>query len=255
MGDAANSIDRVRSVLVLAATIGTIAFNWLAAAGRVNGVTPGEISDKYPTVITPAGYAFVIWSLIYVGLLAFSILQMLPNRLGVYRSVRSAYILSCALNCAWIFFWHSDQMAICLAIIVFLLGTLTYIVATIRRLDSMADNWLVKAPFGTYLGWVNAATLINFAVLLRSEGIDLGSLETALGAGLVLLAAAFGVFIRVKLINYFAPLAIAWALTAIAVKQSGKTIIVAAAAAGVVACLIAAMSFVMKLKGSLDEQR
>ena len=69
----------------------------------------------------------------------------------------------------------------------------------------------------------------------------------------MLIAAAFGVFIRVCLTNYFAPLAIAWALTAIAVKQSGNTLVVAAAAVGVIACLIAATSFVLNLKSSLDE--
>src|SRR5688572_9029460 len=143
----ASSADRVRSVLILAATLGVIAFNALASAGRVNGVTLAEISDKYPTVITPAGYAFAIWSLIYAGLLIFSILQMLPGHLARYRSIRSVYILSCALNCAWIFFWHSDQIAICLAIIVFLLGTLIFIAAKIRVLDSATDNWLVKGPF------------------------------------------------------------------------------------------------------------
>jgi hypothetical protein len=58
------------------------------------------------------------------------------------------------------------------------------------------------------------------------------------------------VIIRLKLANYFYPLAIAWALTAIAVKQSGKTLIVAAAAVGVIACLIAALSFVMNMPSS-----
>jgi hypothetical protein len=255
MNTTASSADRLRAALVLVATLGTIAFNALASAGRVNGVTPAEISDKYPTVITPAGYAFAIWSLIYAGLLVFSILQMLPRRLERYRSIRSAYILSCALNCAWIFFWHSDQIAVCLAIIAFLLGTLIFIVAKVRVLDSAADNWLVKGPFGLYLGWVCAATLVNFAVMLRAAEVDLGSSEIVLGTILVLIAAAFGVLIRVKLINYFAPLAVAWALTAIAVKQSGKSLIVSAAAVGVIACLIAALSFVLKLKGFRDEQR
>ena len=58
---------------------------------------------------------------------------------------------------------------------------------------------------------------------------------------------------RLKSTNYFYPLAIAWALTAIAVKQSGKTLIVAAAAIGVIACLIAAVSFVMNMPSSADK--
>ena len=68
--------DRIRSVLVMLATAGMIAFNALAATGYVNGITPREISDRYPTVLTPAGYAFSIWTLIYFGLAIFSV----PNR-------------------------------------------------------------------------------------------------------------------------------------------------------------------------------
>ena len=41
-----------------------------------------------------------------------------------------------------------------------------------------------------------------------------------------------------------------WALTAIAVMQSGQTLIVTAAAVGVIACLIASISFVLNLHSS-----
>ena len=114
----------MRAVLVLVATIGTIAFNGLAAAGYVNGVTPEVISAKYPTVLTPAGYAFTIWSLIYLGLIVFSIYQILPANIVRFRSIRSVYIVSCVLNCAWIFFWHRDQIGLCLILIFGLLRIL-----------------------------------------------------------------------------------------------------------------------------------
>ena len=54
----------MRAALVVVATIGTVIFNGFAATGLVNGVTPDVISDKYPTILTPASYAFSIWSLI-----------------------------------------------------------------------------------------------------------------------------------------------------------------------------------------------
>ena len=247
------TIDRTRAFLVLAATIGTIAFNWMAAAGRVNGVTPSEVSAKYPTIVTPAGYAFSIWSLIYLGLVAFSIYQLLPRNVERFAPVRSLYILSCALNCAWIFFWHSDQIAICLAIVAALFVVLLLINRKVSRPESNIEALAVKAPFGIYLGWLTAATLVNFAIFLVYANVDLGSGAQILGAGLILVAAAFGVFVRTRWANYFAPLAIAWALTAIAVEQSGKTLVVAAAAVGVIACLIASLSFVFDLKSSTNE--
>jgi hypothetical protein len=239
--------------LVLAATAGTIAFNWLAANGHVNGVTPAMISDKYPTSITPAGYAFAIWGFIYFGMTVFSIYQLLPSNIRRFSPIRSLYIMSCALNCAWIYFWHHDQIAICLAVILGLLAVLLLIVAKLRRFDSFADSAVAKLPFGIYAGWVTAASLVNFAVLFSYLKIDIGS--PLFGVVLILVAAAMAVIIRIRLTNYFYPLAIAWALTAIAINQSGQTWIVLAAAAGVVACLIASLSFVMYMNSSLNERR
>lgn len=255
MTDSATGTDRFRAILVLAATIGTIVFNSLAAMGRVGGVTPAEISAKYQTMITPAGYAFSIWSLIYVGLIAFSIYQLLPSNLAKYRNLRSLYIATAALNCAWIYFWHGDQIAVCFVLIAALAITLFFINLKLRTTDSTAEYWAVKAPFSIYFGWVTAATLVNFTIMLQYLNVDLSpGANTALAIGCILLAAALGVIMRMKLNNDLYPLAVAWALTAIGVKQSGQTLIVVAAALGTVACLIATLSFVVNLP-STDHPR
>ena len=241
----------MRSILVLVATIGVIAFNWMAATGRLAGVSSADISAKYPTLITPAGYGFSIWTLIYVGLLAFSIFQLLPANVARFRPLRSLYIFSCALNCAWLYFWHTEHIAICFVILVALCLTLLSINYLLREPETFADIWLAKAPFGIYLGWATAAVLVNLVVMLKFLNVSLTpSTETYLAVGLILVAAVFGVLARIRLTNYFYPLAIAWALTAIAVRQSGQTAIVVACAVGVIASLIASLSFVMNLKSS-----
>ncbi len=251
MTENVSGTDKLRAFLVVAATIGMIAFNWLAATGSVNGVTPEAVSNQYPTLVTPAGYAFAIWSLIYLGMIAFSIYQLFPANIERFRNIRSLYITSCALNCAWIFFWHSFQIAACMAIIAALLFTLMLITSKLRNTRSAGDTWLAKVPFGIYFGWVTAATLVNCAVLLTYMNVKMShTAATGVGAGLILFAAIMGVLVRIKFLNYVYPLAIAWALTAIAVKQSGQTLIVTAAAVGVVACLIASLSFVMTLRSS-----
>ncbi|MEO5860226.1 MAG: TspO/MBR family protein [Pyrinomonadaceae bacterium] len=255
MTDHASLNDKFRSYLVPLATLGTIAFNWLAAIGRVNGVSPDVISDKYPTPITPAGYAFSIWSLIYLGMIAFSIYQLLPASSTRFRNIRSLYILTCALNCAWIFMWHSDQIAICLLLIFLLAAVLFVINRKLRETSGMGEFWFAKGPFSIYFGWVTAATLVNFAVLLVHLNVAISAAAwTWIGVGLILFAAALGVIIRIRLVNYLYPLAIAWALTAIGVKQSGQTLIVAAAAIGTITCLIATLSFVVGLP-STDNPR
>jgi hypothetical protein len=240
----------MRSFLVLAATIGVIAFNWLAATGRL-GTDTAEISAKYPTLVTPAGYAFSIWSLIYVGLVAFSIYQLLAANLARFRAVRSFYIFSCALNCAWLYFWHRDQIIICFVIILALAATLFLISKQLKDPESLRDTWFAKEPFGLYFGWVTSAAFVNFAVMLKFLRVELSpTTGTVLAVSLIVLVSGIAVLVRYKLKTSLYPLAVAWALTAIAVKQSGQTLIVTAAAVGVIACLIASMSFVMSLRSS-----
>ena len=62
----------------LAAFAVTILFNALANALPLNGQTTGAISDKFPSLFTPAGFTFGIWGLIYLLLLVFVVWQALP---------------------------------------------------------------------------------------------------------------------------------------------------------------------------------
>ncbi len=249
-----NNSERIKQFLVVIATVGVIVFNWLAAGGYLGGIATGAVSDKYSTRITPAGYAFAIWSLIYLGLIAFSIYQALPKNIEKFKHLRRVYILSCVANCAWLYFWHQEMVVICVAVIFLLLGTLAFINVKLKTTETLADFWLVKFPFGLYFGWVTVATILNAAialVYLNFQTTD--SVAVILGAALILTATALGVIIRFQLNNVFYPLAIAWALTAIAVKQSGQTLIVASAAVGVIVLLIAALSFLVNIKSSNNE--
>ena len=201
--------------------------------------------------MNPAGYAFSIWSLIYLGLLVFSVFQALPANVSRFRPVRTLYVLTCALNCAWLYFWHQEQIVVCFVIIVALAVVLFAINYILREPESTADAWIAKGTFEIYFGWVTAAALVNFAIMLKFlNALGSAKTETIFAVVLILLAAGLAVLMRIRLRDYFYPLAIAWALTAIAVKQSGQTAVVVACAAGVIACLIATLSFVMSLNSS-----
>ena len=106
----------------------------------------------------------------------------------------------------------------------FYLVTIGIINVKLRETETNGEFWLAKVPFGIYFGWVTAATILNATIALVYLGVRLpDSTSNLIGAGLILIAAALGAFVRWKLKNYFYPLAIAWAITAIAVKQSGHT--------------------------------
>ncbi len=244
MANSATASDRLRAILVIVATVGTIVFNWLAATGRIGGVTPGFVSDRYTTPITPADYSFTIWSLIYLGTAAFSVYQLLPANLLRMRSLRSLYIAVCALNCAWLYFWLGGRIDICLVILSAMWLILLFINFRFRGTDNLSEYWMAKTPFNLYLGWMTAAWVLNLAVLLVSMNITLSAITAAI---LIILLGAAAIGLRIWLNAPLAALAAAWAAAAIGVQQSGQTLVVVAAAIATIACLIAALTFVLRL--------
>ncbi len=245
--------DTISSFLVLVATGGMIGFNILATTGYVNGVLTVDVSERYPTVVTPANWAFTIWIPIYAGLAGFAIYQLLPAKLAQYRSVRTLYLISCALNCLWLWLWYNFQIAGTVVVILSLWAVLLLLAARFREASSFSDALFGKGVFGLYFGWVTTAALANIAVLLVAQGFAIPAAAfNAIGAVMLLIAAAASVFARFKLLNFLFPLAVAWAAAGIGVAQSGNTIIVVAAAFCLVVGLVMAISFVMDRKGTFE---
>jgi benzodiazapine receptor len=61
----------------------TVLVNGLAGSTTIlGGKVTAEISDMNPTLITPAGYVFSIWGVIYILLGIFVVFQALPSEKG-----------------------------------------------------------------------------------------------------------------------------------------------------------------------------
>lgn len=80
-----------RQVLNVAAYALVITINALANALPINGITSGAVSDRYPTFVTPAGYVFAIWGVIYALLAFFVGWQALPVQRDDRRMQRLAW--------------------------------------------------------------------------------------------------------------------------------------------------------------------
>ncbi|MFO7533615.1 MAG: hypothetical protein R6W93_14240, partial [Candidatus Limnocylindrales bacterium] len=72
--------DLRRQAVNVVSYVLTVIVNGLAVALPLNGLETGEISDRFPVLVTPAGYVFSIWSLIYLLLAAFTLYQALPSK-------------------------------------------------------------------------------------------------------------------------------------------------------------------------------
>lgn len=237
--------DIGRQAAVVAALAGTIAVNGLANALPLNGRTTGEISNQFPLKITPPGYVFAIWGLIYGGLIGYAIYQALPAQRDNERLRRIAwpFVFSCAANVAWLFLWHHGQYKLTLGAMIGLLLSLILIDLRIGRGEPapLAEKLLARLPFSIYLGWVSVATLINASVALYDAGWDGAALSdeqwTAglIGAGAALSAAAG---LGRRELGY--PLVIAWAFTGVALKQAGIPLLAGSAWAATAVALASA---------------
>jgi hypothetical protein len=147
--------------------VGVIAVNGAANALPINGLTTGAVSDLYPNLFTPAGFAFSIWGLIYTGLLAFMIRILATSDKALVSKLFPWFAINSLANMAWIFAWHHIQVVTSLVLMLVLLISLIYLTAELRSSSiSSKEVRFFNAVFEIYLGWITVATVANFTALL-----------------------------------------------------------------------------------------
>src|ERR1041385_6980356 len=104
--------DRIRAILLFFWVAVTILINVLAEVSPLGGQTTGDVLERFPTLITPAGYASLLWSLIYAGLIGLAVYQALPHQQqsAPLRAIRGPLLVNLAANVAWLLAWHQDQI-------------------------------------------------------------------------------------------------------------------------------------------------
>jgi benzodiazapine receptor len=234
----------------------TVIVNALASSLALNGRTTAEVSDLYFTLVTPAGYVFSIWGVIYTLLLIFAVFQALPSQREkpFLKQINVLFILSGVFNVLWLFLWHYDQIVLSVALMFALLATL---IAVYLRLGigktsvTLKERAFVHLPFSVYLGWITVASIANVASALVSiqwDGFGLASDTWAVLVIAVALLITLAVIATRKDIAY--SLVLVWALIGIAVNQSAYQNIAMAAEISAVIILVALAAFlaVSKLK-------
>ena len=153
---------------IILAFIVMITVNILSNALPINGMDMNELSAKYPSLFTPAGFTFGIWGVIYLLLLIFVIFQALPGQRGntAIAGISGLFVQTCAANAAWIVVWHYEMIAVALLIMLYLLVTLIRIFRRLHGEDlSLRDKLIIRLPFSIYTGWITLATIANISAL------------------------------------------------------------------------------------------
>ncbi|MFC3798182.1 tryptophan-rich sensory protein [Cohnella sp. GCM10012308] len=241
-------------ILNAAGWLGVVAVNAAAATGGLFGRSSGEVSDKVPTLVTPAGYAFSIWSVIYLLALCYVVAAFLPSRRDdkTMKATAPWFFASCLFNVGWLLVWHSERYTASAFVIAGLLLTLIGLYLSSRPAARAAGDragfFLIALPFSVYLGWVTVATIVNISVALRAAGWDgWGLPDRTWAVALFVVAAALAAVAAFKDKDPWFPLTVAWALIAIGVKQQEASQLVAVAAWTAAGIAIAAA--LIKLRG------
>jgi benzodiazapine receptor len=230
----------------LVAFLLTVIVNGLAGSTTLlGGVNTAEISDASPTLITPAGYVFSIWGIIYILLGVFVIFQALPSQKEkeYTKKIGWLFVLSSILNIVWLFLWQYQILSMSIFLMFLLLITL---IAIYLRLNigkstvNLREKLAVHVPFSVYLGWITIASIANVAVFLVSENWNGFGISPETWATLIIIVALVITLLVLATRRDIAyGLVIVWALTGIAVNQSGNQSILTLTEASAITVLLA----------------
>ncbi|HEX8705183.1 MAG TPA: hypothetical protein VF815_40505 [Myxococcaceae bacterium] len=207
----------------------------------------------------PAGYAFSIWGVIYLGFLLFAVHQALPSQRDNprYATLRPWMMVTAGLNFLWLmlaisslsWLWATvPVIAVMLAV-----ALRQHRALRVTQPPSSGMEAFLRVPFSLYLGWLTVAVIANVSTVLPKYGVD----RLVLGAGawavlLIGVGSAIGLAVRFGLNDRVYAAVFVWAFAAIAVRQWETFPVVATSA--VIAAIVFFVTVVMPTSTALTAQ-
>lgn len=207
----------------------------------------GGAFDPDASYLTPTTGAFSIWSLIYLGLLGYTVWQALPGQRDSERQRAIGWwvALTMVLNGAWLVTVQFAGIWATMVVLVLLLAALcvTFVRAMRTREPhaGIVDGLLIDGTTGLHLGWATLATAANLGAAL-TVSVPASWAAGADVAGVVVVAAVVAIALTLARWSQWrvAPgLAIGWGLAWLAVARlNGELRSTPIAVAAIVAAVI-----------------
>ena len=190
--------------------------------------------------IVPAGWAFIIWSVIYSLLGVFTIYQALSDECAPNRNNHAIFnkagwwvCINFFLNASWCLIFQLNTLAgfiISLIVCIGMLATAVYVLGvSLEHRLSVSGIIGMRVGFSLYSGWLTVATTLNIAFVLKAGGLSqaaAGIDESWWACGTLIAVLCVYVFVSFMQRNPAYACVLEWALFAIMDKQAAYANIV-----------------------------
>jgi hypothetical protein len=174
--------------------------------------------DLYPVpqdnpAVQPAGWAFAIWGIIYLGLIFHGSYGLIKRKADQsWDRGRISLLASLAIGAIWLPVAFVSPIWATILIWVMLIAVLISLYQT----QTAAPKWAAAWPVALYAGWLTAASFVSIGLILAGYGFT-GEVPAAIIA--LVLATPFAVININKLKHWTYGAAVSWGLIAIAANN------------------------------------
>lgn len=242
--------DRARLITVTVSEVLCVLGTLLGVGvfgGEAVAQTAGGALSADATLLAPAGSAFSIWSVIYLGLAAYTLFQWLPRQRAAERQRRVGWLIAASmlLNAGWLLVVRYGLLWLSVVVIAALVVVLGLTIRALAHTPASGplEKVVVDGTIGLYVGWVSVAVCANVAAFLVDAGVRVDGLAgEAIAAGVLVVAAVVAfLLLRASRGNLAIGAAMAWGIAWIAVgRLSGapESLVTAVAALAVAAVIV-----------------
>jgi len=182
--------------------------------------------------IQPAGYAFAIWSVIYLWLISHAVYGLWKRAENpAWDAVRLPLSVAVGVGAIWL--WIAGQSAIWGTVTIWIMASGA--IMAFLRADTGVDRWMLSGPTAIFAGWLSAASAVSTGVLVAGYGW-----LSDTGSAAAMLALVLGIAVTVQMRRPLMPvygLTVIWALIGVIVANRAENLTVAVLAGSGIAVM------------------
>jgi hypothetical protein len=206
-------MQRLKAILTLLAAVAFLLSPVLSSG--FNGFSAGQFPiPQVDPPVQPAGYAFSIWGLIYLALLAGAFYGLFKRADdAAWGSTRWPLIASLVIGAAWIPIANRSVFGATVLIWLMLVTAVLALLAAGKN-----DRLWLRSPIALYAGWLTAASCVALGLVLAGYGWLGGT-----AAALTCISLALAIAVIVQSARPDTPeysMAVAWALVGVIVSNT-----------------------------------